>query len=68
MWPPGFPVSFVSTGIPYSEHSSFMEMKRFVQWLQPLKIIPTVNNGSWAGRKAMEKVFGEWLMEAKAKH
>ncbi|XP_068610800.1 DNA cross-link repair 1A protein [Brachionichthys hirsutus] len=54
-------------GIPYSEHSSFLEMKRFVQWLQPLKIIPTVNNGSWDGRKAMEKCFSEWLMEAKAK-
>ncbi|XP_068161812.1 DNA cross-link repair 1A protein [Antennarius striatus] len=54
-------------GIPYSEHSSFLEMKRFVQWLQPLKIIPTVNNGSWASRKAMEEVFSEWLMEAKAK-
>lgn len=55
------------TGIPYSEHSSFLEMKRFVQWLQPLKIIPTVNNGSWASRKAMEKCFSEWLVEARAK-
>nr|CBN81447.1 DNA cross-link repair 1A protein [Dicentrarchus labrax] len=54
-------------GIPYSEHSSFLEMKRFVQWLQPLKIIPTVNNGSWASRKAMERFFREWLMETKAK-
>ncbi|XP_003961638.2 DNA cross-link repair 1A protein isoform X1 [Takifugu rubripes] len=54
-------------GIPYSEHSSFVEMKRFVQWLQPLKIIPTVNNGSWESRRAMEKIFGEWLMEAKAR-
>uniref|UniRef100_A0A668A597 DNA cross-link repair 1A protein n=1 Tax=Myripristis murdjan TaxID=586833 RepID=A0A668A597_9TELE len=54
-------------GIPYSEHSSFLEMKRFVQWLQPLKIIPTVNNGSWASRRAMEKCFSEWLAEAKAK-
>nr|XP_046232310.1 DNA cross-link repair 1A protein [Scatophagus argus] len=54
-------------GIPYSEHSSFLEMKRFVQWLQPLKIIATVNNGSWASRKAMEKCFSEWLTEAKAK-
>uniref|UniRef100_A0A3Q3KQK8 DNA cross-link repair 1A protein n=2 Tax=Monopterus albus TaxID=43700 RepID=A0A3Q3KQK8_MONAL len=54
-------------GIPYSEHSSFLELKRFVQWLQPLKIIPTVNNGSWASRKAMEKCFSEWLMETKAK-
>ncbi|XP_056222451.1 DNA cross-link repair 1A protein [Seriola aureovittata] len=54
-------------GIPYSEHSSFLELKRFVQWVQPLKIIPTVNNGSWASRKAMEKCFSEWLMETKAK-
>lgn len=54
-------------GIPYSEHSSFLEMKRFVQWLRPLKIIPTVNNGSWESRKAMEKCFSEWLMETKAK-
>ncbi|XP_051925343.1 DNA cross-link repair 1A protein isoform X2 [Hippocampus zosterae] len=48
-------------GIPYSEHSSFAELKRFVQWLRPHRIVPTVNNGSWAARKAMEKHFSEWL-------
>ncbi|KAL6094992.1 dclre1a [Pungitius sinensis] len=54
-------------GIPYSEHSSFLEMKRFVQWLRPLKIIPTVNNGSWDSRKAMEQCFSEWLTETRTK-
>ncbi|XP_058649009.1 DNA cross-link repair 1A protein isoform X2 [Onychostoma macrolepis] len=50
-------------GIPYSEHSSFLELKRFVQWLQPKKIIPTVNVGSWRSRKAMEGFFCEWKTE-----
>lgn len=53
-------------GVPYSEHSGFLELKRFVQWLQPLKIIPTVNAGSSATRKPMEKCFSQWLTEAKA--
>nr|XP_054099305.1 DNA cross-link repair 1A protein isoform X2 [Callithrix jacchus] len=51
-------------GIPYSEHSSFLEMKRFVQWLKPQKIIPTVNVGTWKSRSTMEKHFREWKLEA----
>lgn len=59
--------TFFFLGIPYSEHSSFLELKRFVQWLKPLKIIPTVNNGSWDSRRAMGQFFSEWLLESKAK-
>ncbi|XP_042316408.1 DNA cross-link repair 1A protein [Sceloporus undulatus] len=51
-------------GIPYSEHSSFLEMKRFVQWLKPQKIIPTVNVGNWKARNEMEKHFRDWKMDA----
>ncbi|NWS98037.1 DCR1A protein, partial [Mionectes macconnelli] len=50
-------------GIPYSEHSSYLEMKRFVQWLKPQKIIPTVNTGDWRARSLMEKHFRDWMTE-----
>ncbi|XP_053440312.1 DNA cross-link repair 1A protein isoform X2 [Nycticebus coucang] len=51
-------------GIPYSEHSSYLEMKRFVQWLKPQKIIPTVNVGTFKSRSTMERYFKEWKLEA----
>ncbi|NXM43761.1 DCR1A protein, partial [Gymnorhina tibicen] len=50
-------------GIPYSEHSSYLEMKRFVQWLKPQKIIPTVNVGDWRDRSLMEMHFRNWMTE-----
>lgn len=55
---------FCVAGIPYSEHSSYLEMKRFVQWLKPQKIIPTVNVGTLKSRSTMEKYFKEWKLEA----
>ncbi|XP_068114902.1 DNA cross-link repair 1A protein isoform X2 [Hyperolius riggenbachi] len=52
-------------GIPYSEHSSYLEMKRFVQFVKPQKIIPTVNMGDQKSRSTMQKYFSEWLSETK---
>jgi hypothetical protein len=50
-------------GIPYSEHSSFTELKRFVQFLKPGEIIPTVNVKHHKKQNAMEKYFRQWLSE-----
>ncbi|OWF46657.1 DNA cross-link repair 1A protein [Mizuhopecten yessoensis] len=50
-------------GVPYSEHSSYLEMKRFTQHLKPDKILPTVNNGNSRARSKMEGLFNSWMEE-----
>ncbi|EFJ23502.1 hypothetical protein SELMODRAFT_415475 [Selaginella moellendorffii] len=39
--------------VPYSEHSSFTELKTFVKLLSPVEIIPSVNNSSIQAAKSM---------------
>ncbi|XP_014665603.1 PREDICTED: DNA cross-link repair 1A protein-like isoform X3 [Priapulus caudatus] len=48
-------------GIPYSEHSSFSELRRFVRFVQPQAIVTTVNNGSSQQRDEMQAFFKQWL-------
>ena len=57
----------VIVGIPYSEHSSYAELRACVQALRPRKIVPTVNNSSPQRRQEMQRTFHKWLSERDSK-
>ena len=50
-------------GIPYSEHSSFDELRDFVRMLRPRRVVPTVNVGDRARRQYMEGLLRRWATE-----
>ncbi|KRZ78311.1 DNA cross-link repair 1A protein [Trichinella papuae] len=51
----------MKTGVPYSEHSSFDELKQFVLKLRPKQVVPTVNVSA---RAEINRVIGQWLSES----
>ncbi|KAJ8606641.1 hypothetical protein CTAYLR_008379 [Chrysophaeum taylorii] len=44
-------------GVPYSEHSSFLELKAFVRQLRPREVVPTVNAETREARRALRDLF-----------
>ena len=55
-----FEKNIILMEIPYSEHSSFSELKNFVEALKPNKIIPTVNVGNPNTRSIMNSYLNKW--------
>eukprot|EP00397_Hematodinium_sp_SG-2012_P004142 GEMP01004153.1.p1 GENE.GEMP01004153.1~~GEMP01004153.1.p1 ORF type:complete len:1242 (+),score=270.45 GEMP01004153.1:88-3813(+) len=48
-------------GVPYSEHSSFIELVDLVKTLKPKKIVPTVNASTSEQRDALLKLFRPYM-------
>jgi hypothetical protein len=53
-------------GVPYSEHSSFPELRALLTYLRPRRIIPTVGNSSGAKVAALNALFADLLPSAGA--
>ncbi|KAJ1564668.1 hypothetical protein HK096_006859, partial [Nowakowskiella sp. JEL0078] len=58
------PKTIAVIGVPYSEHSSYLELKQFVLGLKSVKkIVPTVGGSNEDGRAEMEREFMLWEQE-----
>lgn len=51
-------------GVPYSEHSNFLELKSFVQFIRPGEVIQTVNVGSAKTRNQVKNYIDEWIHQS----
>ncbi|TPX38264.1 hypothetical protein SmJEL517_g00052 [Synchytrium microbalum] len=61
---PSYPTPQITImGVPYSEHSSFLELASFVTSLNIGKVIPTVNMGNPKMREEMNRWFEAWKMQ-----
>ena len=54
-------LSCSSAGVPYSEHSSYPELRSFVQFLRPDRVVSTV--GGVKARMESESHCHRWLAE-----
>src|SRR5260370_38020966 len=52
-------------GVPYSEHSSFLELTCFALSMQWERIIATVNVGTESGQGEMTRWFEKWQSKIK---
>ena len=64
-------VNVFQLSVPYSEHSSFGELKRFVKFLNfksADQILATVNVGNPVSRNAQKRIFKQWVEEGQSNH
>ena len=48
-------------GVPYSEHSSFPELRECVKLLRPKRLVPTVNAGNPTASRRVADRFAGWM-------
>lgn len=66
-WDPSLAVGSGVLQVPYSLHSSYTELKEFVSWVQPGKVIPLTSESARDVYEAMGKWIGQTLEDTRAR-